>query len=68
MDGLVGRALSTGPVRGRMGGVGLVYGLWVGECVGVIPAPLAYQSIDWRRKLTTSKIINRPGSVHDAEL
>ena len=27
-----------------MGGVGLVHGLWAGECVGAIPAPLAYRT------------------------
>ena len=39
-----------------MGGVELVYGLWVGECVGKIPTPLAYQPVHWRCKRTTSNL------------
>ena len=54
MDGSVDRTVSTGPPRGWMSGVGLVHGLWVGEFVCIIPAPLAYQSVDWRCKLTAS--------------
>ena len=37
-----------------MGGVGLVHGLWVSGCVGIIPAPLAYQPVHWCCKRTTS--------------
>ena len=41
VDGSVGRTVSTGPDMGVSGcGVGLVHGLWVGECVDIIPAPL----------------------------
>ena len=32
-------------IGGWMGGVGLVHGLRVGGCVGIIPAPLAYQPV-----------------------
>ena len=53
-DGSVGRTVPTGPARGCMGGVGQVYGIWVGECVGIIPAPLAYPSVDCRSKRITS--------------
>ena len=40
----------------RMGGVDLVHGLWVGECVGIILAPLAYRSVHWRCKRATSNL------------
>ena len=60
IDGSVGRTVSTCPARqpgGWMGGVGLVHGLWVGECVGIIPAPLAYPSVHWRCKSTTGYFV-----------